>query len=40
MFRHFGQEDVEWEQLFREGKERMQPLYDWGRRQAARPVSF
>jgi hypothetical protein len=40
MFRYFGPGDVEWEQLFREGKERMQPLYDWARRRAARPVTF
>jgi hypothetical protein len=40
MFRYFGQGDVEWEQLFREGKERMQPLYDWAQGRAARRVTF
>jgi hypothetical protein len=39
MFRYFGDADVEWEQLFREGKERMQSLYEWARRRSARAMS-
>lgn len=39
-FRHVAGERTEWEPFLRAARERMQPLYDWSRRRADKPIRF
>lgn len=39
-FRYYSPQRTEWELLFREGREIMEPLHDWAARRARQPVRF